>query len=238
MWTAYLERYRNGEWRDRIFHDMIVADARARSGGPTILDIGCGRGFDGNVPLQETMARLSSAYIGVEPDPTVTPGSCFSEVHRCRFEDAPIPPASVDVAYAIMVLEHLAAPQTFWDKVWEVLREGGVFWALTVDARHWFCRASWWSERLRIKDLYLDAVLGRRGTERYENYPVHYRCNTPRQVRAYTDRFRSCDFINFARVGQLNTVLVRPLHRLASYFDRRAIRKGKPGTLLFVRAVK
>jgi hypothetical protein len=28
LWAPYLERYRAGEWRDRIFHDVILADAR------------------------------------------------------------------------------------------------------------------------------------------------------------------------------------------------------------------
>lgn len=238
MWTAYLERYRTGEWRDRILHDMILADAARLGEQLTFLDIGCGRGFDGDEPLQQSLAQHAGTYIGVEPDLEVQPASFLTEVHRCRFEDAPIPSGTIDVAFAVMVLEHLEAPQQFWDKLWDVLRDGGIYWGITVDARHWFCRASWWAERLRVKDLYLNHVLGRRGSERYENYPVHYRCNTPEQIKRYVGRFRSCEFINFSRVGQLNPYFSKALHGVANFLDRRALKQGKPGTLLAIRVVK
>jgi SAM-dependent methyltransferase len=237
-WAPYLERYRGGECRDRIFHDMILEDARARPRPLTILDIGCGKGFDTDVPLQESMARAADRYVGVEPDPTVTPGGYFAEVHRCFFEDAPVPPASVDVAFAIMVLEHLPRPQAFFEKLWDVLKDGGVFWGLTVDGRHWFTRASLWSERLKIKELYLRAMHGRRGVERYESYPAYYRSNTPAQISVYTRPFRSAECVNFARVGQLNVLFPRFVHPLVNALDRRAQRRGRPGTLLAVRVVK
>jgi hypothetical protein len=48
-WAPNLERYRaGGEWRGRIFRDMILADARRMKPKPTILDIGCGGGLDGD----------------------------------------------------------------------------------------------------------------------------------------------------------------------------------------------
>jgi len=137
-WTPFIERYRRGECRDRIFHDMILEDARARPRPLALLDVGCGKGFDTDVPLQEAMAREADRYVGIEPDRAVEPGGYFAEVHRCLFEDAPLPAGSIDVAFAIMVLEHLPRPEAFWDKLWHVLKDGGVFWGLTVDGRHWF----------------------------------------------------------------------------------------------------
>jgi SAM-dependent methyltransferase len=237
-WTPYIERYRRGECRDRIFHDLILADARRLGAGLTFLEIGCGRGFDGDIPLQRSIARTAGRYLGVEPDRAVTPGDYFTEIHRCFFEDADLPPASVDVAFAIMVLEHLARPERFWDRLWTVLKPGGVFWGLTVDARHWFCRASAWAERLKIKDTYLNALFGTRGVDRYENYPVYYRTNTPSQIRRYAGRFHACSFINFSRVGQCSYYLPRPLQPLTDSLERHAIRKGRPGTLLALRVVK
>jgi SAM-dependent methyltransferase len=237
-WAPYLDRYRRGEWRDRIFRDMVLEDVRDHCRPMTLLDVGCGRGFDGDLRLQVEIASEADRFIGVEPDPGVALGPHFSDTHRCLLEEAPLAPASVDVAYAIMVLEHLSRPELFWDKLWEVLKDGGVFWGLTVDGRHWFTRASLWAERLRIKNAYLEWFLGRRGVERYENYPAHYRTNSPRQIARYANRFRSCELINFSRVGQLNGYLPRPFHPMANLLDRRAIRRGKPGTLLVVRAVK
>jgi SAM-dependent methyltransferase len=237
-WAPYLERYQKGEWRDRILHDLILEDARRHGDGPTLLDIGCGRGFGGDLRLQQSLAATAGHYIGIEPDPEIEPGLHVTERHCCLFEEAPLEFESVDVAFANMVLEHLAAPGAFWDRLYDVLRTGGVFWGLTMDSRHWFCRASVWAERLKVKNLYLTALRGKRGEQRYENYPVYYRSNSPEQIGHYTGRFRSCEFLNFARVGQCNYYVPRLLRPLANWLDRRAMRSGRPGTVLAVRVEK
>jgi SAM-dependent methyltransferase len=237
-WQPYCDRYQGGEWRDRIFRDMILEDALRLHPQPTLLDIGCGKGFDTDIPLQQSLVRAAGRYIGIEPDSAVTPGDYITEVHRCLLEEAPLVAGSVDVAFAVMVLEHVPKPQSFWDKLHEVLKPGGVFWGFTMDARHWFCAASLFLDRMQFKDLYLTYLLGRRGSQRYENYPVHYRCNTPEHMRRYARRFHSCECINFARIGQINSYFPRPLRGLASLVDRLAIARRRPGTLLAVRAVK
>jgi SAM-dependent methyltransferase len=237
-YAPYLERYRNGEWRDRILHDLILDDARSRRGPLTLLDIGCGHGFGGDLKLQQSLAAAADQYVGIEPDPLVTPGDHVTERHCCLFEDAELPPGSIDIAFANMVLEHLPEPARFFDKLYEVLRPGGVFWGLTMDARHWFCTASLAAERLRLKDVYLTALRGRRGVDRYENYPVHYRCNTPGQIRRYVRRFAGCEFLEFARVGQLNYYVPKPLRPLTNWLDRRALKRGRPGTVLAVRLAR
>ncbi len=237
-WAPYVERYRRGEWRDRILHDLILADAQQRGDDLTFLDIGCGRGFGGDLGLQRSLARVAGRYLGIEPDPEIDPGAHVSERYCCRFEEAPLEAGSIDVAFANMVLEHLPQPGPFWDKLWEVLRVGGVFWGLTMDARHWFCHASLWAERLHVKDVYLTALRGKRGAQRYENYPVYYRSNTPRQIQRYTQRFRACEFLSFARVGQCSYYLPRLLQPLANWLDRQALRRGRPGSVLAVRVEK
>lgn len=237
-WGSYVERYHRGEWRARIFRDMVLAEIGLLGRPATVLDVGCGRGFDDDLRLQEQIAAAATRYIGIEPDPTVPAGSYVHEVHRCTLEDAPVEPGSIDVALAVMVLEHVPDPGPFWNKLHEVLRDGGVFWGFTTDARHIFCVLSRWTARLRVKDLYLDLLHGRRGAERYENYPVHYRCNTPEHVIQDTRAFQDCAFINFSRVGQLDYYLPRPLRPLGRWADRRATRRRGPGTLLAIRLVK
>lgn len=233
-----IERYRKGEWRDRIFRDMIFADVRPQGNEKTFLDIGCGDGFDGDLPLQRSIAQVAGKFVGVEPDNSIVPGAYFHAIHRCMFEDAPLAPDSVDVAYAIMVLEHLPEPQQFWDKIWQVLRKGGVFWGLTVDRRHWFCTYSRMFVKLRLKDIYLNWLLGKRDDGRYQNYPVYYRSNSPEQIESFTSNFARKDYINFSRVGQCNAYFPRIVRPLVSAYDFRAIRKNRPGTLLAVRVEK
>jgi SAM-dependent methyltransferase len=232
-----IQRYREGTCRDRIMHDLILADAARLGSRLTFLDIGCGKGFDTDIPLQQSLVRAATNYIGIEPDLSVTPGDYIKDVRRCLFEQAELPRHSVHLAFAIMVLEHLADPQPFWDKLHEVLVPGGVFWALTVDARHWFCRASLWAQRLQIKNWYLSLVFGARGQDRYENYPVYYRCNTPERIERYARAFSSVCCFNLARVGQCDPLFPRFLRPLSRRLESSAIKRGKPGTLFVVRAV-
>ncbi len=190
------------------------------------------------MPLQQSIARVAGRFIGVEPDHAIKPGDHFTAVHACLFEDAPLAAGSIDVAYAIMVLEHLAQPERFFAKLWDVLVPGGVFWGLTVDARHWFCRWSRWFDRLHVKDIYLRLLLGRRGEDRYENYPVFYRSNSPAQLTPLAHRFASCDFFNFSRIGQCSSYFPRPLRPLVNAWDRRSVTRQRPGVLLAVRVRK
>ncbi len=203
---------------------------------PTLLDIGCGNGFDGSLEIQQELAQHADTYLGVEPDPSVALGPHIDHAYRCLFEDAPIPPQSVDLAFAVMVLEHLPRPQLFWDRLRDVLRPGGVFWGFTVDARHWFCLASLWLKNLHVKDLYLHRLLRHDdGAKDYQNYPVYYRANSPAQVLPCVRLFDRCDFLSFQRAGQLNYYLPRCLHRINTRLDRSLIARGKPGAILAIR---
>lgn len=232
------ESYREGTCRDRILHDLICADAARIGERLTFVDIGCGRGFDTDIPLQRSLVQAAGNYIGIEPDTAVLPDESITDVRRCLFEQVDLPPSSVHLAFAVMVLEHVPDPQPFWDKLYEILVPGGVFWGLTVDARHWFCTASKWSERLALKNWYLWMLMGSRGGDRYENYPVHYRCNTPDQVAKYTTVFRSVDCINFARVGQSDPIFPGFLRPISRWFEKSRVQRGLPGSLLAIRAVR
>jgi SAM-dependent methyltransferase len=238
-WAPYLARYHAGEWRDRIFHDMVLADARRLGPAPTILDIGCGQGLDGEIRLQRSVAEAAGRFIGIEPDLAVTLGDHFTDAHRCRFEEAHLETGSVDLAYAVMVLEHLPQPRAFWNKLFEVLADDGVFWGLTVDGRHLFSRLSLWADRLKIKNLYMNCVLGRVSESgRYQNYPTYYRANSPAQISLQAREFRSCEIVNFSRVNQGISYWPAPLRGVAHAIEKRRIRKRRPGSLLAVRVVK
>jgi SAM-dependent methyltransferase len=239
-WVPYLQRYTQGEWRAPIFRDLILADVVNLSlrGKPALLDIGSGKGFDGSPDLQRSLAQAAGSYLGVEPDGEIRAEPIFSAVHRCIFEEAPISPASVEVAFAVMVLEHLASPRPFWDKLHAVLKPGGVFWGFTMDARHWFVPVSLLAKRLRVKECYLNVLHGNRGKERYENFPVYYCCNTAEQLRQYTKAFRDVTVLNFTKVGQLDYYFPRWLRTVGHALDRWALRRGRPGSILAVRVVK
>lgn len=240
-WTPYLERYNNGEWRATIFRDMILSDAQKMSGEQkslTFLDIGCGAGFDDDKDIQISIAQNCRKYIGIEPDTDITLNDIFDLVHNCTLEEAPIEPESIDIAFAVMVLEHIENPEKFWNKVYNSLRPGGVFWGFTIDTRHWFAFASRLTERLHVKDLYLKSLHGTSEDHFYENYPVFYKSNNPKQIQALTKAFDSVTLLNFYREGQMDFYLPKMLRWISRVYDRFAIRRGWPGSIMAIRAEK
>jgi len=240
-WSRYRRRYESGEWRAVVFRDMILDDARELGNGGkdlTFLDIGCGDGFDADKRLQESLAKAAGRYIGVEPDTGVKVGGIFDVVHPTFFEDAPIEEESIDLAFAVMVMEHFENPGRFFDKLHGILRPGGVFWGFTVDIRHWFALGSLVTEKLGVKDWYLDRLHGGKGGGRYENYPVHYRANTPAGIRKLAGRFSRAEVINFSKVGQLDFYFPKSLRWAGRALDRAAMSLGLPGSILAVRLAK
>ncbi len=237
---AARQRYVAGAQRLPVLADLVVSSLlRPRAGRrPTFLDIGCGHGFSGSAEIQKLFISQAEVAIGVEPDPAIQISGDFQCVHRCLMQSAPILPGSIDVAVAAFVLEHVDEPGAFWNAVSACLAPGGVFWAITVDSRHPFSVASAGMERLRIKDVYLNRLKGKRSAARYENYPTYYRANSPRQIRKYAPDFRKMDFINLHRAGQLDFYVPRPLRPLSRVFERVAMRLGFPGSILLARLEK
>lgn len=236
--AAEWQRYTAGEYRSRVFADVILRELAALGPNCTVLDIGCGGGFDGDLPLQRRIADAAGRFVGIEPAGDVTPASCFHEVHRALLEEAPIAPGSIDLAYAVMVAEHVAAPAAFMASLARVLRKGGVFWAFTIDARHWSAWASMFLERTRLKSLYMNAVLGARGKDRWQNYPVEYKLNTPRQLERYTAEFSHVDCLSLYRAGAEGDSLPALLKGPNRLLDGLLNAAGAPGSNFVFRLVR
>ena len=229
-------RYQQGECRSPIFRDVIQESIRQH--GDRVLDIGCGHGFDDNAEMQQSIASLASHFVGIEPDPEIQIPEYFNEVHHSVLESAPLRKHSIDVAYSVFVLEHIKDADLFWQKIDDVLAPGGVFWGFTVDGRHPFRMASDAMESIGVKDFYLNRIQGRRGEERYENYPTWYRANTPRSIDKFTDRFATTSYLSLHRPGQLDYYfpqIVRPMTRTCEWLMMKA---RCPGSVLVVRAEK
>ena len=237
--SEYQRDYRGQRPRPEVFQRMVLDDISLFD-SPTVLDIGCGTGFDLRNDLQAEIAKRSTRFIGVEPDEEIDVGEYITHVHRCNFEQSEIESNSVDVAYSVMVLEHVAQPQSFFEQLHRVLRPGGVFWGFTMDRRHYFSWVSDLTERLRVKTLILNMLHGRRGESRYENYETYYRVNSPnqvsREVRAF--RFSKFDWMSMGRVGQLDYYVPSLMRPLSHTMDRIEYRLGLPGSIFVVRIQK
>ena len=212
-WHHYALQYQSGRPGAEAFCNAILEDVRQAGADAAVLDIGCGRGMDWNAALQESIGSASGRYIGIEPDREVAAPRCFETVYRCTLEESPLDACSIDVAYAAFVLEHVPRPEAFFRRLWEVLKPGGVFWGLTSDSRHPFAAASRLAGAIGLKDWYLDRLGGTRGQHRYENYPTYYLANSPGRIARHTRQFKSRQFMRWHRVGELDGVFPRPLHR-------------------------
>lgn len=202
------------------------------------MDIGCGKGIEGSAELTQSIAQHCRTCIGIEPDTEIAPPPVFSALHRCALEEAPIQAESVDVAFSYMVTEHLGQPQEFLDRIFRILRPNGVFWTITVDARHWFAPLSRAMERMRIKRTYLQLLHGERGQERYENYPVHYRLNRPSDFEAVGQGFPTRSYINLYRPSEVAYYFPPRVAWLASAINATTHAFGVPGSLLMARLQK
>jgi SAM-dependent methyltransferase len=158
---------------------MMVEDAaRGR-----ILDIGCGSSFQENVA---DVARLATQIDGVDPGEGVNQHPSLTLRWRGPFESAPISAAVYDMAFAYNVVEHIERARPFFEKVREILKPGGVFWALTPNSRHLFCKLSRAMEIVGVKWF-----MARRSPG-INNYSAYYRLNSPSRID------RAIDGLGFA----------------------------------------
>jgi SAM-dependent methyltransferase len=231
---AALRLYQQGLWRALVWRDLILADV-ARLSAPVILDIGCGGGFDDDARIQHRISTAASLYVGVEPDPEARVADCFHEVHRGLLEDVALAPNSVDVAYAVSVLEHVEKPDLFFAALHRALRDGGVFWGFTMDGRHYFRFVSQALEFLGAKKWFLNRL---HGSNRYHNYRTVYRANMPGVLRNYLAPFARVELWSWGRIGQLQFYWPQTLHAFSRSLDRIQLRWHLPGSMLIVRAQK
>ncbi|MEQ1855826.1 MAG: class I SAM-dependent methyltransferase [Longimicrobiales bacterium] len=234
-----LERLNGSEWRAPIYAELVARDV-GRFGRPvTVLEIGCGLGLDGDVGLQRQMAERADRFIGVEPDTEVEPEPIFTELIRAPLEDAELEPESVDIAYSIMVMEHLEDPRAFIEAMHSALRPGGVYWGFTVDRRHWYTYVANAMTRLNLKSGYLDLLAGhRRGEGRYHDYPTAYRINRPRDLRKFESLFSRVDSWNVGPVDSASHYAPRALRPFVRGFERLRVQFGAPRTDFVVRMVR
>lgn len=236
---AIVAQQRRGAWRARMFRDLVLTELQERDNASRVLlDIGCGRGFDDSPNLQREIAKHANHVIGVEPDVSMARPPSINELHQATLEESPISPDSIDVAYSVMVLEHVEDPEKFWAAVRRVLRTGGVFWGFTMDSRHWFASASRMASFLGMKSWYLGRLAGSPGTDRYTNYPTMYRTNTPSQLRAWTSHFCHTAAWSIGWPGQLDFYFPKPLRPVIASLDRLAAAVSYPGSILAVRVQK
>lgn len=94
----------------------------------TVLDIGCGDGHTLNLfrEVEDVAVETHGADFNLEAIEQAKQAG--HKTYGGRFEDVELPGEFFDLVYASHVIEHVADPKGFTDKILRILRPGGVFW--------------------------------------------------------------------------------------------------------------
>jgi SAM-dependent methyltransferase len=219
---SYTELLHDRNGFQRWFCERLESEPGLRG---RVLDIGCGPNFP--APLAR-LSELPSQLDGVDPGADISDRSDLALRWGTSFEDAPIPEAAYDFAFAYNVVEHVTAPQPFFEKLSRVLKPGGVFWALTPHALHPFTYFVRLVQTLKFKQRYA------RGRSGINEYPAYYQLNCVSQVSRAIEEgwFAEADFYRLPCTNW-DSYFSPPLRFIPHAYDRLAGANRGPFMLLF-----
>jgi SAM-dependent methyltransferase len=155
------------------------------------LDIGCGRGTQADDPVEirrdlRILRGKCERVIGIDVDPAAADNPFVDEFHLIEpHQPWPVENASVDLAIADFVVEHVEDPGAFFDEAARVLKPGATLGLRTINARSYLGLAS----RLvpsRLHARALSRVQPDRPSE--DVFPTVYRANTRKRLQAALER--------------------------------------------------
>jgi len=181
--------YRLSLKRHAVFTRLILNELKGCTTPTCMLDIGCGTGIGKNLKLLIMLREHIDNFWAVEPDRSVkqSPG-LFTKVLNTTIEKANLPESYFDVAYAFMVMEHIADPDVFMSAVHRCLKPGGRFLFATPNAKHYFTIFSRACKGLGVDELSLRLVRSKDVAEYH--YPIEYKFSSPKVIDACAKRLR------------------------------------------------
>lgn len=155
----------------------------------TILNIGCGRGAgkDDSCPYRAKLHDLRGSgrrVIGIDIDESAA-GNPFVDEFRLieRPKSWPVETASIDLAMADYVLEHVERPEDFFEELHRVLKPGGVACLRTPNRWGYVSMLA----RLIPNRFHRKVVTTVQKERKDEDiFPTYYRANSKRAIRKWT----------------------------------------------------
>lgn len=155
---------------------LAEIDAAALA-GTYVLDVGCGDEFF----LQHLQGRVGRVA-GLDVVPRESP---YEEMHVANLAGSlPLTDAGVDVAVCKFLVEHLEHPERAAGELHRILKPGGRVIILTPDIRYFPYTANYLLSRILKQSTRMRVVEALTGRHDADIYPVYYRGNTPRKLRA------------------------------------------------------
>lgn len=209
------------------------------------LDIGCGNALGGlssnTTPLMNVRSKVHDLW-GVEPDPNAAPDmTIYDRIFRSTLEDLDTGNEKASLAYSYLVQEHIDDADAFLRAVYAHLDEGGVYFGMTINARHFFAIIARLLHVLRLDEWVLRTFLSGPYGLGY-HYPVRYRCNDARRIAqaATAAGFAAPTFATMEGLGDAEHYFLGPLRFLYSFLQwkRRTFRRPQDLLTLIVRLEK
>jgi 2-polyprenyl-3-methyl-5-hydroxy-6-metoxy-1,4-benzoquinol methylase len=123
--NSVLHRLRYKGFKAKVLKSLALAPDHSPV---TMLDIGCGDGHTLNIYKQEAGKAVETHGVDFNADAVKMAQAEGHQGYCGRFEDVALPSAYFDLVTATHVIEHVADPKAFVEKVYQVLRSGGIFW--------------------------------------------------------------------------------------------------------------
>jgi len=183
-------------WDTKVrFIGLVLKHVDASS---RVLDLGAGSGWN---PKYDTRLKgRCRQVVGLDVDPRMKDNPRLDHAVLGDITAVPLADQTFDVAFSMMVLEHLPEPARCAAEVYRILKPGGYFLVITPNichyvslagrlTPHWFHR--WYSRRM--------------WSAQREAFPTYYRLNT---VRSFPRPFEAVGF---------ETVSVETVEPIPSY---------------------
>ena len=159
--------------REEVFATTMASLLRSSD---VLLDAGCGA----DLPFTTQYAPKVAQAIGVD---LCHPRADAPSRHRAvvgNLEQLPLASGSIDVIMSRSVVEHLDHPRDVFAEFSRVLRRGGRVVFTTPNKYYYGCLVAMATPQ-SLKDAYFRRVFG---PDAYDHFPVRYRANTRRALRA------------------------------------------------------
>jgi ubiquinone/menaquinone biosynthesis C-methylase UbiE len=154
------------------------------------LDVGCGRGTQAEDPVRvrrelRILRGHCARVIGIDVDPVAAENEFIDEFRPIPADLSwPMEDASVDLALADFVVEHVADPDAFFAEAARVIKPGGYMCMRTINVHSYLGIAS------RAVPSRLHAATLKRAhpaRQSQDVFPTVYRCNTRKRLAAAFD---------------------------------------------------
>lgn len=200
-----------------------------------ILDIGAGHDRE---KIDASIQPHVACLVGIDPSEDILKNPSVHEGYRMSLEDfAESTQEQFDIVFCKMVLEHVSNPNIFFSACRQLLKPGGMFFAITPNLWHYFGLTTKATLMLGINEWLLERLIGKQAKDAY-HFPTTYKINSIHAIRNMLTKtgFHEVEFCCLDNWIGYRYVIPKPLHWFPRLYSRFAYRLKMPhlmGTIMF-----